>query len=134
MAETKSHLIRINDKQITDSKTPGVKKVGIGLMAEDGTKKLGSIYVTEKAISQDKKTAELPAHMHKSYVALSPGKEYNFVSGHGDTYKTEKISGQDILDQNRAYMKDLNASRTKALENGVAKEAPEMGQQAGMEA
>ena len=30
MAETKSHLIRINDKQITDSKTPGVKKDGKG--------------------------------------------------------------------------------------------------------
>lgn len=118
MAETKSHLIRINNSQISDSKTsPEVKKVGVGLVTEDGTTKKGSIFVSSKAVTLDKNTKDLPDHMKKSYVALSPGKEYNFVSGYGENYKTEKITGADIVAQNRAYMKERTAARSKALES-----------------
>lgn len=137
MAEQKpTNLVRVNDSMIHNTKQQGLKAVTLGLQDADGNKKVGTIFVGEKQVNADKKTAELPKSQQKSYVALDRNKDYTFsVKGPKDaegkpTYQNEKISGAAIIEQNKAYMKDKAAQRTNALEQSVEKAAPEAEAQA----
>lgn len=117
--------IRVTNSQIHATKKEGLNAVGIGLLDADGNKRLGSIFVGDKSVNADKNTANLPDSQKKSYVALSPDKAYDFVSGFGENRTKESILGADIITQNKAYMKDLNEQRTQKMEADVQKDAPE---------
>lgn len=125
-----TNLLRVNDSMIKDTKQDGLKAVTIGLLDADGNKKVGTIFVGAKQVNADKKTTELPKKQQKSYVALDRNKDYTFsVRGpKGEdgkpVYENFKVSGADIIEQNKAYMKDKAAQRTKSLEESVEK-APE---------
>lgn len=125
-----TNLLRVNDSMIKDTRQDGLKAVTIGLMDADGNKKVGTIFVGAKQVNADKKTTELPKKQQKSYVALDRNKDYTFsVRGpKGEdgkpVYENFKVSGADIIEQNKAYMKDKAAQRTKSLEESVEK-APE---------
>lgn len=119
-----SNLLRVNNAMIHDIKgNDGRKAVSVGLTDKDGNTRIGTIYAGTVAINPDPKTASLPAHQQKSYVAISRDKTYDFVMSKKDpTSKTgykkviDKIPGADIVDQNHAYMKDKRAEYAKAAE------------------
>lgn len=137
------NLLRVNDSMIHDIKgQDGRKAVTVGLKGQDNVNRVGTIYVGASSINPDKHTAHLQANQQKSYVAISPKKTYDFVTsvknpeGKFDRNVT-KISGQTILDQNKAYMKERHAEYAKQAEakaadkakqaEGVQSEAPQMG-------
>lgn len=132
-----AHLLRVNDSMIKDTRQNGLKAVTIGLLDADGNKKVGTIFVGDKQVNADKKTTELPKSQQKSYVALDRSKDYTFsVRGPKDaegkpTYENSKVSGADIIEQNKAYMRDKAAERTKNLEQSVESPAPEAQAEAG---
>lgn len=116
-----SHLLRINTSMIHDMKGCDTRKaVTVGLQDPEGTKRVGTIYVGTSSIHKDRCTEHLPDRQKKSYVAISPTKTYDFVTsvknpeGKFDRNVT-KISGQTILDQNKAYMKERMASYQQKL-------------------
>ena len=129
-AQKPTNLIRVNDSMIHNTKQDGLKAVTVGLLDADGNKKVGTIFVSDKQVNADKNTTELPKSQQKSYVALSRDKEYTFsVKGPKDaegkpTYENTKISGADIIAQNKAYMKDKQAQSANQLAESVEK-APE---------
>ena len=127
MAEKKpSHQIRINNSMIHDiknSKNPNLKAVTVGLEAADGTSTKGNLLIGKSTIVPDKNTATLAARQQKSYVNFVRDNDYSIKLGGAD--KAIKMSGADIVDQNHAYMKTLNKSRTAQLESAAEKDSPE---------
>lgn len=139
MAEKKpTNLLRVNDSMIHDTKQENLKAVTIGLLDPEGNQKIGTIFVSGKQISADKNTADLSKSQQKSYVALSRETDYTFsVKGPKGadgkpTYENTKISGADIIDQNKAYMKEKQAQRTNQLADSIDKtQEAEVQQEAG---
>lgn len=136
MAEKKSSMIRVNNSMFVDTKNPNVKGVRVGLMHEDGSKETGVVFMGTKAIHPDKNTEALPSNQQKSFVAFQHDTTYNFTK-RGEkqddgTFKNETVqmSGKDIVDMNKAYMKDRTEQRTKNLESAVEQTGPEAEQQA----
>lgn len=128
MAEKKpTNLLRVNDSMIHPTKQENLKAVTIGLRDPEGNQKVGTIFVSDKQVNPDKNTAELSKSQQKSYVALDRDKDYTFsVKGPKDsegkpTYENTKISGADIIDQNKAYMKEKQAQRVNQLAESVDK-------------
>lgn len=122
-----TNLVRVNDSMIYDTKQAGLKAVTLGLRDNEGNEKIGKIFVSEKQVNADKNTMNLSKGQQKSYVALDRNKDYTFsVKGPKDaegktTYENMKISGADIIEQNKAYMKEKSAQRANNLA-GVGKE------------
>lgn len=127
MAEKKpSHQIRINSSMVKDLKDPAhanLKAVNIGLEDKDGNKQFGSLLIGKGAIVPDKHTAHLPVNQQKSYVNFVRENDYS-IKLDGEP-KAVKMSGADIIEQNRAYLKSKNKSCTAELESvGQEAEAP----------
>ena len=61
----------------------------------------------------------------KSYVALNRDKDYTFSVKTGKdadgkpVFENSKISGADIIDQNKAYLKERTAQRERNIEASV---------------
>ena len=129
MANTKptkpTNLVRVNDSMIHDTKQPGLKAVTLGLRDNEGNQKVGTIFVSEKQINADKKTADLSKSQQKSHVALNRDKDYTFSVKTGKdadgkpVFENSKISGADIIDQNKAYLKERTAQRERNIEASV---------------
>lgn len=139
MADKKpTNLLRVNDSMIRDTKNENVKSVTIGLRDAEGNQQVGKIFVSGKQINPDSNTKDLSKSQQKSYVALDRDKNYTFsVKGPKDadgkpTYQDTEISGADIIEQNKAYMKEKRAQRTNQLADSVDKtQEAEVQQEAG---
>ena len=128
MAEKKpTNLLRVNDSMIRDTKQENLKSVTIGLRDAEGNQQVGKIFVSSKQVNPDNNTKDLSKSQQKSYVALDRNKDYTFsVKGPKDadgkpTYQDTKISGADIIEQNKAYMKEKRAQRANQLADSVDK-------------
>lgn len=128
MAEKKpTNLLRVNDSMIRDTKQENLKSVTIGLRDAEGNQRVGKIFVSSKQVNPDNNTKDLSKSQQKSYVALDRNKDYTFsVKGPKDadgkpTYQDTKISGADIIEQNKAYMKEKRAQRANQLADSVDK-------------
>lgn len=132
-----TNLIRVNDSMIADTKQANLKSVTLGIRDPEGNEKVGKIFVSDKQVNPDKKTADLSKSQQKSYVALDRNKDYTFsVKGPKGadgkpTYDNIQMSGAAIIDQNKAYMKEKQAQRANQLADGVSKQANEVQREAG---
>lgn len=132
-----TNLIRVNDSMIADTKQANLKSVTLGIRDPEGNEKVGKIFVSDKQVNPDKKTADLSKSQQKSYVALDRNKDYTFsVKGPKGadgkpTYDNIQMSGAAIIDQNKAYMKEKQAQRANQLADGVSKQASEVQREAG---
>lgn len=130
-----TNLLRVNDSMIKRTKQEGLKAVTIGIRDARGQEKVGTIFVGEKQVNADKNTAHLAKPQQKSYVALDRNREYTFsMKGPKDeagkqTYVNEKISGADIIEQNKIYMRHKMEQRAQTLDQSVkTNEAQEQAQ------
>ena len=120
-----TNLIRVNDSMIADTKQANLKSVTLGIRDPEGNEKVGKIFVSDKQVNPDKKTADLSKSQQKSYVALDRNKDYTFSVKTGKdadgkpVFENSKISGADIIEQNKAYMKERTAQRERNIEASV---------------
>lgn len=126
MPSTKpTNLVRVNNSMIHNTKKDNIKAVTLGLVDGEGKSQVGTIFVSDKQVNADKRTADLSKGLQKSYVALDRDKDYTFSVKTGKdadgkpVFENSTISGADIIDQNKAYMKARQEQRTQALAASV---------------